>query len=297
VGVIGPKLDLTYRHQHLGESASVLAAIAAGTHDFAQILKSAKHPMLILGMGALTRPDGGAILAAARKIADSSNMVREDWNGFNLLHTAAARVGALDLRFLPGKGGQGTEGILAGAASGAIDTVYLLGADEIDMSRLGKAFVIYQGHHGDKGAARADIVLPGAAYTEKNATYVNMEGRAQFGRMAVFPPGDAREDWKILRALSASLGKPLPFDSLGQLRHRLHDGKACFGAIDHVVKAEWGAFGKEGAIDAAPFRAPIENFYMTDPISRASETMAKCTDLYLHGKEPVDNQELTGTYG
>ena len=297
VGVIGPQRDLTYKYQHLGESASLVGEIAAGTHAFAQVLKSAKNPMLILGMGALARADGGAILAAARKIADSCAMVREDWNGFNLLHTAAGRVGALDLGFLPGAGGQGLAGILAGAASGAIDTVYLLGADEIDTGRLGKTFVIYQGHHGDRGAARADVILPGAAYTEKNATYVNMEGRAQLARMAVFPPGDAREDWKILRALSAALGKPLPYDSLAQLRHRLQQSKRCFDVTDRVERAEWGLFGKEGAIDQAPMVSPIANFYMTDPISRASETMAKCTDLYLHGKAPEDNQELTGTYG
>jgi NADH-quinone oxidoreductase subunit G len=297
VGVIGPKRDLTYKYQHLGESASLVSEIAAGSHAFAEILKSAKHPMLILGMGALSRPDGAAILAAARKIAESCTMVREDWNGFNVLHNAAGRVGALDVGFLPGPGGQGIAGILAGAASGSIDTLYLLGADEIDASQFGKAFVIYQGHHGDRGAARADVVLPGAAYTEKNATYVNMEGRAQLGRMAAFPPGEAREDWKILRALSASLGKPLPYDSLAQLRHRLQQSKPCFDYIDRVQRAEWGAFGAEGAIDPAPFRLPIDNFYMTDPISRASETMAKCTDLYLHGKEPADNQELTGTYG
>src|SRR6185437_1747689 len=262
VGVIGPQRDLTYKYQHLGESASLVGEIAAGTHAFAQVLKSAKNPMLILGMGALARADGGAILAAARKIADSCAMVREDWNGFNLLHTAAGRVGALDLGFLPGAGGQGLAGILAGAASGAIDTVYLLRADEI---------------------------LPGAAYTEKNATYVNMEGRAQLARMAVFPPGDAREDWKILRALSAALGKPLPYDSLAQLRHRLQQSKRCFDVTDRVERAEWGLFGKEGAIDQAPMVSPIANFYMTDPISRASETMAKCTDLYLHGKAPEDN--------
>jgi NADH-quinone oxidoreductase subunit G len=297
VGVIGPQRDLTYRHQNFGDSAAILADIVAGKHPFAETLKAAKKPMLILGMGALARPDGAAILGAARKLAESCNMVRDDWNGFNVLHNAAGRVGALDLGFLPQKGGKGMADILAGTESGAIDTVYLLGADEIDATRLGKAFVIYQGHHGDKGAARADVVLPGAAYTEKNATYVNLEGRAQHAVMAVYPPGDAREDWKILRALSASLGKPLPFDSLSQLRHRLAQAAPVFAAIGRVERAAWGEFGADGAIAATPFVSPVANFYMTDPISRASETMAKCADLYLHGKQPVDNQELTGTYG
>ena len=141
-------------------------------------------------------------------------LVRDGWNGFNVLHTAAARVGGLDLGFLPGEGGKSTVGILAGAGRGEIEVVYLLGADEIDMAGLGKAFVIYQGHHGDAGAHRADVILPGAAYTEKNGTYVNTEGRVQLGRLAAFPPGDAREDWTIIRALSGLIGEALPYDNL-----------------------------------------------------------------------------------
>ena len=143
-----------------------------------------------------------------------------------MLHTAAARVGGLDLGFVPGQGGRDVAGILAGADAGEIEVVYLLGADEIDTAKLGKAFVVYQGHHGDAGAQRADVILPGAAYTEKNATYVNTEGRVQRGALAVFPPGEAREDWKILRALSEALGRTLPFDTLGQLRARACRGGA-----------------------------------------------------------------------
>ncbi len=147
----------------------------------------------------------------------------------------------------------------------------------VDMTKLDKAFVIYQGHHGDAGANRADVILPGAAYTEKNGTYVNTEGRVQLGRLAAFPPGEAREDWTILRALSEVVGERLPYDNLGQLRQRLIEVNPGFAAIDQVEAAPrggFGAFGAAGTLDPAPLAVAVENFYMTDPISRASETMA-----------------------
>src|SRR5262249_9124438 len=162
-----------------------------------------------LGSGALARPDGARVLGAARAIGDVGNLVRDGWNGFNVLQRVASRVGGLDLGFVPGPGGRDVAGIIEGCRSGAIEVLYLLGADELDLANTGSAFVIYQGHHGDRGAARADVVLPGCAFSEKDATYVNTEGRAQLGRRATFPPGDAREDWAILRALSGALGRPL----------------------------------------------------------------------------------------
>ena len=158
-------------------------------------LHQAKNPMLVLGQGALARPDGAQILGAAREIAERCGLVRDGWNGFNILHRAAARVGGLEIGFVPQPGGRDVAGILEGCRSGAIEVLYLLGADEIDVSDLGSVFVVYQGHHGDRGAERADVILPGAAYTEKDGTYLNTEGRVQLGRRAVFPPGDAREDW------------------------------------------------------------------------------------------------------
>jgi NADH-quinone oxidoreductase subunit G len=270
----------------------VLADLVAGSHDWAATLKAAKNPMLILGQGALRRPDGAAILALARVLAERSGMIREGWNGFNVLHTAAARVGGLDLGLVPSAGGRDLGAILAGCQSGDVEVVYLLGADEIDMRRLGTAFVIYQGHHGDAGARRADVVLPGAAYTEKDATYINTEGRVQLGRRAVFPPGDAREDWKILRALSAAVGHKLPYDSLAQLRKRMLQANPVFAAVDEIVPAAWGGFGREGAIDPAPFAYPIADFYRTDPISRASPTMAACAAAHS-----AADQQKTGTHG
>src|ERR1700722_15507435 len=150
--------------------------------------------------------------------------------------------GRLSLGFLPQANGLGTNGILTACESGKMNMVWLLGADEIDMKRLGRAFVVYQGQHGDAGAHRADVILPGCAYTEKNATYVNAEGRAQMARLAVFPPGEAREDWKIVRALAETLGKTLPYDSLGQVRRRLAEAAPVFRAIDSVTPAEPTAF-------------------------------------------------------
>ncbi len=286
IGVVGPACDLTYDVQILGEDPAVIQEIAAGTHPFAEVLRQAKNPMLIIGQGALARPDGAVILGLARRIAETCGMIdaQSGWNGFNVLHTAAARVGGLDLGFVPRKNGLDVEGILNGATAGDIDVVYLLGADEIDMRRLGNAFVVYQGHHGDAGAARADVILPGAAYTEKNGTYVNTEGRVQNGRLAVYPPGEAREDWKILRALSEVLGRPLPYNTLGELRARLIKANSVFARVDVVQPAAWGEFGGDGHVDRAPFVLPIDNFYLTDPISRASLTMARCSEIFITGE-------------
>jgi NADH-quinone oxidoreductase subunit G len=295
VAAIGPELDLTFPVVQLGLGPEVLSDLAEGNHTWVEVLQNAKNPMLILGSGALARPDGAAILGLARRLAEACNMVRDDWNGFNVLHRAASRVGGLDIGFVPQPGGRDLEGIFAGCEKGEIEAVWLLGADEIDMSRLGRAFVVYQGHHGDAGARRADIVLPGAAYTEKDGTYVNTEGRVQHGHRSVWPPGEAREDWKILRAFSEAIGRKLPYDSLGQLRQRMAQLNSVFAAVDEVSPAAWGRFGGEGRAEPVPFAYPIADFYFTDPISRASVTMAKCSETYWasRGEEPIK----TGTHG
>lgn len=290
VGMVGEAVDLTYRYEHLGAGPQTLKEIVDGTHSFCEILKSAERPMIIVGQGALTHADGAAVLAAARKIADTTGMIAEDWNGFNVLHTAAARVAGLDLGLVPGEGGKDVAGILDGAASGDIEVVYLLAADEIDTAKLANAFVIYQGHHGDAGAHVADIVLPGAAYAEKEGTYVNTEGRVQRGRRATFPPGDAREDWAILRALSEVLGKTLPYNNLGQVRARMVELAPLLDQLEVVTPSAWADFGQAGSLDGGPFASPITNFYMTDPISRASATMAACTEAFVEtgGKTGTD---------
>ncbi|HKV14400.1 MAG TPA: NADH-quinone oxidoreductase subunit NuoG [Reyranella sp.] len=276
IASIGPMADLTYAVERLGAGPATLRELVEGKLGFFDKLKGAKNPLIIVGMGALAREDGAAVLALTRELTEKLNAVREDWNGFAVLHTAAARVGGLDLGLAPGEGGRDVAGILEGAQAKEIDVVYLLAADEIDTQKLGKAFVIYQGHHGDAGAHRADVILPGAAYTEKPGTYVNTEGRVQLGRRANFPPGEAREDWAILRALSERLGKTLPYDSLDQVRARLVAVNRSFAALDQQRPGDWGSFGKPGPTDDAAFASPVTNYYMTCPISRASRTMAEC---------------------
>ena len=274
---IGPDLNLTYPINNLGSRANIINSIAEGKHPFCEVLKDSDRPAIILGMGALSRPDGAAILKMAKKIADDYGLIKEGWNGFNILHTAASRVGALYIDFMPSQGGRDVENIISGSSNGEIDLVYLLGADEIDTSKLGKSFVIYQGHHGDLGAHSADVILPGAAYTEKNGTYVNTEGRVQITRQAVQPPGNAREDWTIIRALSDVIGANISYDTLGDVRERLTEVNPLFDRINEIVTPDWTNKSPSEFIEDGPIHSAIQNYYMTCPISRASETMAKCS--------------------
>jgi NADH-quinone oxidoreductase subunit G len=272
LGVIGEKADLTYEYNYLGAGPETLPRFVE--HPPARN----ERPMLLIGQGALARPDGAAILALAAKAALSLGCVKPGWLGFGILHTAAARVGALDLGFVPGEGRLDAAGM---AKAGALDVLYNLGADEIDIAP--GAFVIYQGTHGDRGAHRADVILPGATYTEKSGLYVNTEGRVQMAGRANFPPGDAREDWAILRALSAALGKTLPFDSLHALRVTLSAQYPHFAKRDTILPGDAADLEKISAegvtASAAPFASPIEDFFMTNPIARASAVMGECSAL------------------
>jgi NADH-quinone oxidoreductase subunit G len=277
VAVLGQEYDLTYDYDYLGNDPRLLLELAEGRHPLCEALSRAARPMLILGPAALARADGAAVLASAKQLAERCGLVKEGWNGFNILHHAAGRVGALDAGFVPAKEGRDMAGIFDGCKKETLKFVYLLGADEFDMNLLGRTFVVYQGHHGDDGAHRADVVLPGCAYTEKDATYVNLEGRAQQAKRCVFAPGEAKEDWAIVRALSGVLGKPLPYNSLEQLRARMAKLSPAFAQPGQLAPAAWQPAPKQaGSIQAAPFDVFITNFYMTDPISRASKTMAQC---------------------
>lgn len=273
VGVVGEAADVTYGYDYIGPGPQSLKDLGA----FAEVLKAAKKPMVILGQGALARADGSAVLAAAWALAVEFNMLSADWHGFNVLHNAAARVGGLDVGFVPGAGAKN----IAAMLGGGVDVLWLLAADEFDVSKIGaETFVIYQGHHGDAGAARADVILPAAAYTEQPGIYVNTEGRAQAGFTAVAPPGDAREDWKILRAVSAYIGHALPYDDLTQLRARLVQVNPIFGELGEVRRLAGanlaGPAGDVAALGTADFVNAVQNYYQTDPISRASPTMAAC---------------------
>ncbi|WP_027580662.1 NADH-quinone oxidoreductase subunit NuoG [Bradyrhizobium sp. Ai1a-2] len=278
IGVIGPNADLTYHYDYLGAGPETLASLAAGKHSFADVLKNAKNPVVLVGAGAFGRQDGAAVLAQAAKLAVDFGALKDGWNGFGVLHDTASRVGALDIGFSAGAGGLNAAQM---TAPGALDVLFLLGADEIKASE--GTFVVYIGTHGDRGAHRADVILPGAAYTEKSGVYVNTEGRAQIAARAAFPPGEAREDWAIIRALSDVLGKKLPYDSLAALR------QALFKAVPHLMRIDQIEPGKAddikalaskgGSVDKAVFKSPVEDFYLTNPIARASAVMAECSRL------------------
>ena len=273
VGVIGNAADLTYKFEHLGEGAEALQALLDGSHSFADVLKNAARPMVILGAGALAGPEGAAVHAASWKLAAQFNMLTPEWHGFNVLHHAASRVGALDIGFLPGEGAMDAKALLAGGA----DVLWLLGADAEAVREIpANTFVIYQGHHGDAGAARADVILPGAAYTEKDGVYVNTEGRVQQGYIAVKPPGDAREDWRILRAISAYLGHALPYDDLAQLRAHLNAEYPVFSEEFRRFAGTDTTAPAAGALNGVVFKPLLPNYYQTDVISRSSPTMAAC---------------------
>jgi NADH-quinone oxidoreductase subunit G len=288
VGLIGQPADLTYPHEYLGGGPQTLAEVLDGKHSFAAVLKAAQRPMVIVGAAAAARADGLAVLSAAAKIALIAAQGKEaGWNPFNVLHCAAGRVAGLDLGFVPENGGLDLA---------ALDLVYLLGADEIDMNRLGSAFVVYQGSHGDAGAQRADVVLPGATYTEKGATYVSTEGRAQTTARAAFPPGYAKEDWAIVRALSDHVGHRLPYDTLPALRAAMYKQAPALARLDTVrpedikgVEALAAAGGKPGG---DPFGVAIADFYLTNPIARASAVMAE-----LSAFKQTSAQRTTGTHG
>jgi NADH-quinone oxidoreductase subunit G len=278
IGVIGERVDLTYSYEYLGAGPGTLADVAAGRHDFSAVLRDAKRPLILVGQGALARPDGAAVAALTAKAAVEFGAVEDGWNGYSVLHTAAARVAALDIGFVPGVGAKGAAEM---AQPRALDVVFLLGADEVEIEP--GAFVVYIGTHGDNGAHRADVILPGAAYPEKSGLYVNTEGRVQMAARASFPPGDAREDWAILRALSDVLGARLPYDSLSQLRAALFKAHPHLQRVDAIAPGDPADIrklaGRAGTADKAPFRSPVPDFYLANPIARASAVMAECSAL------------------
>ena len=286
VARLGPATDLTYPVKELGTDASILADLAAGKGPVFNKLKRAKKPMIILGMGALTRKDASAIMGAVAKLVDAAGIIMPDWNGFNVLHTAAGRVAGLDLGAVPGKGGMDTTKILASANKGDLDVIYLMGADECDLTKISdKTFVIYQGHHGDAGARAADVVLPGAAWCEKDAIFTNSEGRVQYASRASFPLGDAREDWSLIRALSAVLGHTLSFDNQDQLRDEMIAKHPVFAEADVLTEAKVKLPSSSAKITSTPVENVMgegteTSFYMTCPISRSSVTMAECIQAF-----------------
>ncbi|XP_013916436.1 PREDICTED: NADH-ubiquinone oxidoreductase 75 kDa subunit, mitochondrial [Thamnophis sirtalis] len=298
VALVGSPVDLTYTYEHLGDSPQILLDIASEKHPFSKVLNQAKKPIVVVGSAALQRGDGAAILSAISNIAQNirtKNGVDIDWKIMNILHRVASQVAALDLGYKPG---------VDAIRKNPPKVLYLLGADAGCVTRQDlpkNCLIIYQGHHGDTGASMADVILPGAAYTEKTATYVNTEGRAQQTRVAVTPPGLAREDWKIIRALSEVAGVTLPYDNLDQVRRRLEEVSPNLVRYDDVEEANYFIQANElsKVVDqkllADPLVPPqltVKDFYMTDPISRASQTMAKCVKAVTQGAKAIEEPSI-----
>ncbi|MEP6869801.1 MAG: molybdopterin-dependent oxidoreductase, partial [Novosphingobium sp.] len=247
--------------------------------EVADVLSAAERPALILGGAGL----GKGALAACLGVADKFKMVRDGWNGFNVLHMAASRMGGLML-------GYAQKGGIADLAAAKPKLLLSLGADEVDYAQFSDSIIVYIGHHGDKGAHAADVILPASAYTEKAGTFVNTEGRVQFADKAVFAPGDAREDWTILRAMADALGVNVGFDTFEALRAAMIaavpalgvEGLANYGALPKAKKAK-----AEGVLAGYP----IKDFYLTNPIARASETMQRCSAELLHGEDFAEAAE------
>ena len=298
VALIGQPADLTYPYEYLGAGIESLVDVANGKGAFAEVLRTAKRPIVIVGEGAVSHGAAGSkqigrdTIALAARIVTAGPNLEPDWNGFALLHSAAGRVGGIDIGFVPHDGGVCSADQIKLAGKGELDVLFLLGADEYDTSAMGSAFVVYIGTHGDAGAHRADVILPGAAYTEKSATYVNTEGRVQQTERAVFPPGDAREDWAIIRALSGVLELALPFNTLGQLRRNLyaefpHLARLDVQIAEDVTGIRMMAKAPVKTVSAA-YDAAIPDFYLTNPIARASAIMAECSQLAQGSRQAAE---------
>ena len=273
--IVGPRWETTFPAEFLGEDADVLGDLPK---HVAEAFKAAKRPAIILGGAGLAK---GA-LDSALGLAGEWNLVREGWNGFNVLHMAASRMGGLML-------GYAQQGGIADIVGAAPKVVLALGADEVDWFALGTSLKVYIGHHGDKGAHAADIILPAASYAEKDGTYVNTEGRVQFAEKAVFAPGDAREDWTIIRAMADALGVSVGFDSFAELQAAMI---AEVPALGEEGLADYGPLPKAGtAKGEGKIAYPIKDFYLTNPIARASEVMQQCSAELLHGENFAEAAE------
>ncbi|MBL1242681.1 MAG: NADH-quinone oxidoreductase subunit G [OCS116 cluster bacterium] len=295
VAYIGEQTHYTYPAQHIGNGAESLNELLKGKHSFAKTLKDAKNPMIIVGQGAFIGDDAKAIFETIATLANDIGAISDEWNGLNFLQTAASRVAALDLGCVPKDKKINVASILAKSKAGELDMLFLLGADEMKLCDLDNSFIVYMGSHGDVGANSADVILPSAAYTEKNATYVNLEGRAQQGIKATFAPGDAKEDWAILRALSTHLGQQLPFDNLDELRIKMYQEAPQLANIGSLDAADISAFAKikiSGDISSTPLVSTITDYYHTNPIARASKIMDDCKAAKVIAKS-----EATGTNG
>ncbi len=276
IGVIGSDVDLTYQTTYLGADVNIIDDITAGKHPFADKFAKAKNPVVIIGNSVFKRADAYSVYASVMKFAKKYNVIREDWNGVSTLQKAAARVGGLELGFVPQKGGKATNEILSACASGDIEVLILLGADEIDIRSIEKTYTIYIGHNGDAGAHAADVILPGAAYTEKDAIYVNTEGRVQHANLAILPPGQAQVDWKIINEIATRLQQKT-FADQKEVRASMAESNAIFASKDVLQKPVYpDAELLTGKLTNKAIETESFNFYQTDPLSRISKTLNAC---------------------
>ncbi|KAG0749852.1 hypothetical protein G6F57_003189 [Rhizopus arrhizus] len=286
LGLIGQADDLNYEYAHIGDNTKDIEKILDGSHPFAKRLAEAKKPMIVVGSAVVENAkDSEYILSKVSELSDKfkSTLFQDGWNGVNVLQRAASRTAAYEIGFVPTS---------SAATSAPVNFLYLLNADEVNASDIPRdAFVVYQGHHGDVGAQYADVILPGSAFTEKNATYVNTEGRTQITRAGVNPPAAAREDWKIIRALSEVAGHTLPYDDLPSVRSRLSEISPSLTRYDVIETPSISQIGLSAQrktnvqSTGEVLTSVIKNFYRTDPISRASSTMAKCTKTWVQNNE------------
>ena len=287
VYLIGQPADLTYPYEHIGTGPK-------DVEEFAKKKLHAKKPMMIIGADVFARDDGLAVHAMLHKVAEKLGVVTEKWNGFNILHKAASRVGGLDIGFLPQEGGKSFNEIIAGTKDNSIKALFLLGADEFNARvNVGwQCFVVYQGHHGDNGAERADVILPSAAYTEKNGIYVNTEGCPQLAKRAISPPGLAKEDWAIVRALSEKLlSRPLPYNTRSELLTRIRKEWVLFKTMYQITPAKWAVYKHRGKMEKDDFVVPAHNYYLKDSICRASPTMGECAEVFGDVGRPQEKKD------
>jgi NADH-quinone oxidoreductase subunit G len=275
VWAIGPEVDLTYPVTWLGNDLSLLGNLPGELSD---VFAKAQRPAVIVGGGALKLAQGATL-----GLVDALGLIKDGWNGYNVLHISAARMGGLMLGYAQKNG-------MADVAQAAPKLVFLLGAEDVAAETLSGSFKVYVGHHGDTGAAMADVILPAAAYSEKSGTYVNLEGRVQRGDRAVFAPGDAREDWAILRALSDVLGHTLPFDTFDALRAKMVAEFPALGQVGQIATFDWSVPQLDRSA-SGEIAYPIQDFYLTNAIARASDTMHRCSSELLHGETYAEAAE------
>lgn len=283
ISLIGEEVDLTYPYVHAGTTPKDVEKMAKA---YAGKVNSQK-PMMIIGSAVFQREDGLAVHAMLHKAAEQLGIIKDGWNGFNVLHQAASRVGGVHIGFLPKGSGKGFHEILSATKDRTIKTLFLLGADEFDANiNIGSdTFVVYIGHHGDRAAKRADIILPAAAFSEKDGLFINTEGRVQLAKKAVSPPGEAKEDWTIFRALSDHIcSKPLPYNTKAELYSRIQKEWPAFKNIGDRIGAKWNSFTSKDKMSKDPFTLSVQNFYLNDSICRSSKVMQECAETFRKNK-------------